>query len=243
MNTITFHDTTLHLEPDTQHEFLLTNKEVALGYGIAQSTLRSNFNNNKDELIEGKHWIKKVSATKGGKQKVIHWTKKGIVRLGFFIKSEKAKEFRDWAEDYIVNTTQEQHKQNLEKNKFLSKSEIQTHELCQLIEAYAPPAFKELLMKNLQYIKDIANGEMCISDDVSMDINKLIEQGIKYEKLHKKKSEPQRKELLKEIVELNKENATLKSQLSQALTPDNIWILVNDGLKFRDLKKIAPLLR
>ena len=35
--------------------------------------------------------------------KVIHWTKKGIVRLGFFIKSQQAKAFRDWAEDYIVD--------------------------------------------------------------------------------------------------------------------------------------------
>ena len=59
--------------------------------------------NNEDELTEGKHWLRLEVQTKGGKQKVIHWTKKGIVRLGFFIKSENAKKFRDWAEDYIVN--------------------------------------------------------------------------------------------------------------------------------------------
>jgi len=64
MNTITFHDTTLHLEPDTQHEFLLTNKEVALGYGISSQTINDHKNKlHSDELIEGKHWIKKVSAT------------------------------------------------------------------------------------------------------------------------------------------------------------------------------------
>jgi len=103
MNTITFHDTTLHLELDTQHEFLLTNKEVALGYEITLNSLSIVKRRNSDELIEGKHWIKKVSATNGGKQKVIHWTKKGIVRLGFFIKSQKAREFRDWAEDYIIS--------------------------------------------------------------------------------------------------------------------------------------------
>jgi prophage antirepressor-like protein len=102
MNTITFNDVELHLQTHPQHEFLLTNKEVALGYGITQSTLRSNLNNNKDELIEGKHWLRLEVQTRGGKQSVIHWTKKGIVRLGFFIKSQKAKAFRDWAEDYIV---------------------------------------------------------------------------------------------------------------------------------------------
>lgn len=31
------------------------------------------------------------------------WTKRGVVRLGFFIKTPMAKEFRDWAEDYIID--------------------------------------------------------------------------------------------------------------------------------------------
>ena len=100
---ITFNETTLHLVEHTQHEFLLSNKEVALGYGITQKTVNDHRSNHKDELIEGKHWLRLEVQTKGGKQKVIHWTKKGIVRLGFFIKSKEAKAFRDWAEDYIVH--------------------------------------------------------------------------------------------------------------------------------------------
>ena len=32
----------------------------------------------------------------------VFWTKAGIVRLGFFIKSERAKMFRDWAENVIL---------------------------------------------------------------------------------------------------------------------------------------------
>lgn len=103
MQVITFENTPLHVKEDTTHEFLLSNNEVALGYGITQSTLRSTLNNHQDELIEGKHWIRLHVNTKGGRQSLIHWTKKGIVRLGFFIKSKQAKAFRDWAEDYIVN--------------------------------------------------------------------------------------------------------------------------------------------
>lgn len=103
MQTITFNNTELHLVEDTQHEFLLTNKDVALGFGTTIQSLTQAKKNNQDELIEGKHFIKLEVQTKGGKQKVIHWTKRGIVRLGFFIKSEKAKAFRDWAEDYITN--------------------------------------------------------------------------------------------------------------------------------------------
>jgi prophage antirepressor-like protein len=102
MDTITFNDVELHLQAHPQHEFLLTNKEVALGYGITANSINKHKAEHADELIEGKHWLRLEVQTRGGKQKIIHWTKKGIVRLGFFIKSKKAKEFRDWAEDYIV---------------------------------------------------------------------------------------------------------------------------------------------
>jgi len=100
---ITFNETQLQLVEHQQHEFLLSNKEVALGYGTSLKALSLTKSRNEDELIENKHWLRLEVQTKGGKQKVIHWTKKGIVRLGFFIKSENAKKFRDWAEDYIVN--------------------------------------------------------------------------------------------------------------------------------------------
>lgn len=100
---ITFQDQYLHLVENQKHEFLLSNKEVAFGYGLKPHTLTTHKNEHKDELIEGKHWIRLETQTAGGKQRLIHWTKKGIVRLGFFIKSKQAKKFRDWAEDYIVN--------------------------------------------------------------------------------------------------------------------------------------------
>jgi len=100
---ITFNDTPLNLVPDTQHEFLLSNKEVALAYGIKLDQLTQAKRNHPDALIEGKHYVRIATQTAGGKQKVIHWTKRGIVRLGFFIKSKEAAKFRDWAEDYIVN--------------------------------------------------------------------------------------------------------------------------------------------
>lgn len=103
MHIVTFNNTQLHLVEHPSHEFLLSNKEVALGYNTTIALLSQAKKNHADELIEGKHWLRLEVQTKGGKQKVIHWTKRGIVRLGFFIKSQQAKQFRDWAEDYIVN--------------------------------------------------------------------------------------------------------------------------------------------
>lgn len=107
MQLVTFNNSTLHVEENKSHEFLLNNNEVAIGYGVKINQLTQAKNNHKDELTEGKHWIHLHVKTNGGMQRVIHWTKKGIVRLGFFIKSKQAKEFRDWAEDYIVNPNNE----------------------------------------------------------------------------------------------------------------------------------------
>ncbi|MFW2308050.1 hypothetical protein [Aliarcobacter butzleri] len=103
MSLVVFQDTELNLIEDLNYEFLLSNKDIAIGYGCSIQTIRSHLKNHSEELKEGKHWIKKDVQTKGGIQSITHWTKKGIVRLGFFIKSERAKKFRDWAEDYIVN--------------------------------------------------------------------------------------------------------------------------------------------
>ena len=118
-------DTQINLVKDTTHEFLLCNKEVALGYGIKLHTVTTHRNDHKDELIEGKHWIRLHVKTKGGMQQVIHWTKKGIVRLGFFIKSKQAKKFRDWAEDYIINPINEPdyqlHRENIELKRTLNR--------------------------------------------------------------------------------------------------------------------------
>lgn len=87
----------------------MTSKEVAKGYGISEITLRRHKMEQSEELVEGKHFIAAVRILNGEEQstlKIPHnttlWTKRGIIRLGFFIKSERSKLFRDWAEDLII---------------------------------------------------------------------------------------------------------------------------------------------
>lgn len=100
---------TVTILPDTNHEFLMTTQEVAKGYGLNPNTLRSHVSQNKEEFIEGKHFYKAVqilnTLSKGVQPHQVLWTKRGVVRLGFFIKSERAKLFRDWAEELILNIT------------------------------------------------------------------------------------------------------------------------------------------
>lgn len=96
---------TVTIIPNQEHEFLMSTKEVASGYGVTTYNIRQHKLSQSSELIEGKHYLGNVSITHGascGASRSTMWTKRGIVRLGFFIKSEQAKLFRDWAEDLII---------------------------------------------------------------------------------------------------------------------------------------------
>lgn len=99
---VKFEEIELTVQEDQKHEWLLETDLVAKGYGISASGIRKHKMSKNQELIEGKHWVVTNSNTLGGVQESIFWTKKGVIRLGFFIKSPQAKRFRDWAEDLIV---------------------------------------------------------------------------------------------------------------------------------------------
>lgn len=100
--------------PSENYEYLMTTKEVAHAYGTSDYAVRKALLRNSGDLIEGKHVIRgaEINNSKGGtncpplanaQPHQVFWTKRGIVRLGFFIKSERAKLFRDWAEELIIN--------------------------------------------------------------------------------------------------------------------------------------------
>lgn len=96
---------TVNVLPNAQHEFLMTTKEVANGYGTSAYAVRQAYFRHPDEFIEEKHFLKgitKCHTLANAQPHQVFWTKRGIVRLGFFIKSERAKLFRDWAEDLIL---------------------------------------------------------------------------------------------------------------------------------------------
>ena len=107
---------TVNVLPNDQYEYLMTVSEVANGYATTKYSIFQAVHNHPDELIEGKHFIRGVDilytpSLKGVIQpNSILLSKRGIVRLGFFIKSERAKLFRDWAEELVIEKV-EQHRQ------------------------------------------------------------------------------------------------------------------------------------
>lgn len=97
---------TVNLTHHPQHVFLMSTKDVAHGFGVLDANIRKHKSSLTSELVEGKHFIQldRVTISNAPNQKLTYWTKRGIVRLGFFIKSQRAKLFRDWAEDYIIES-------------------------------------------------------------------------------------------------------------------------------------------
>lgn len=101
-----FDTITLNVRPHAVHEWALTTAEVAAGYGVSSETIRSHKANHKDELVEGKHFVSVENLNAVRNQADTWWTKRGVIMLGFFVKSEKAKRFRSWAEDLILKVSE-----------------------------------------------------------------------------------------------------------------------------------------
>ena len=104
---------TVNVLPNGQYEYLMTVSEVANGYGTTKYSIFKALQRNSAEFIEGKHLIRGVDilstlSIRGQIQpNSFLLTKRGIVRLGFFIKSDRAKLFRDWAEELIIRLDQQ----------------------------------------------------------------------------------------------------------------------------------------
>jgi prophage antirepressor-like protein len=100
MKVIVFQTAELNVIQSDEYVFLLSAKDVANGYDVSESIIKSHRQNYKDEFTEGKHYIIDYSCRNTPKTM---WTKRGIVKLGFFIKSQRAQQFRDWAENFLID--------------------------------------------------------------------------------------------------------------------------------------------
>lgn len=118
---VKFEDVSLEVREDSTHEWLLETSLVARCYGVSDSAILNHKKRKHDELIEGKHWVSQFVTTLGGRQEMTFWTKKGIVRLGFFVKSDKAKKFRDFAEDLIIKATEPSKPKPTREEKYLKQ--------------------------------------------------------------------------------------------------------------------------
>ena len=103
-----------------QDTWSLSDRQVAEGFGVTQEAVRKQRTQGATEYIEGVHYyykdmyhdgkgglIESMDKSGGGSrntQKMVFWTKKGIITLGFKLnKTPQTIAFRDWASDYILS--------------------------------------------------------------------------------------------------------------------------------------------
>ena len=98
----------LLIQPNTQVEIInfqtFTTEYVAKRYGVDTSAITNHKRRHADEIIDGVHFVYELVDTNGGKQEVLKWTLRGIIKLGMFIRSKEAKYFRLWAEQELEKT-------------------------------------------------------------------------------------------------------------------------------------------
>jgi hypothetical protein len=84
----------LHPQPDSRHEWLLTTEEVASGFGVRVDSVHRAKRNRSADLVTGKHFVHIGER--------LLWTKRGVIRLGYFMRSPRARQFRDFCEDLTI---------------------------------------------------------------------------------------------------------------------------------------------
>ena len=102
---VQFENINLEVREEPTHGWILETALVAEGYQVEKQVIKKHLQRNASEFVEGKHFVRWVQNVPSNEPQIF-FTKRGVVRLGFFIKSERAKKFRDWAEDLIINKTQ-----------------------------------------------------------------------------------------------------------------------------------------
>lgn len=109
---VRFEEVDLVVVPDAEHVWLLSTSEVEQGFHVPAGTIRSVKSRDESELVEGKHFVNVLvnSNVAPGyglppSRPRTMWTKRGVVRLGFLLTGERARRFRDFAEDLVITSS------------------------------------------------------------------------------------------------------------------------------------------
>lgn len=131
----------LSLFANTQVEILnfqtFTSEYVAERYGVSERTILAHKARHADEIVENIHFVYELADTKGGKQEILKWTLRGIIKLGMFIRSAESKAFRIWAErelEKIILKQAQEYAQTRARNLALA-DKVNSLEACAIKDA------------------------------------------------------------------------------------------------------------
>jgi prophage antirepressor-like protein len=101
-----FENDDIEIIQSEKYEILISTADIAKSFGISDVTIRGHKANHKDELIDNIHFTTGlyIPGQFGSyAPNTTFWTRQGIIKLSFYIKSDKAKKFRKWVEDLATN--------------------------------------------------------------------------------------------------------------------------------------------
>lgn len=116
---VAFNDLNLEIS-EYQDTWALSDRQVAQGFGVTQEAIRKQRTQGATEYREGVHFyyqdviqnkdrtMTPVTNRAGvsNAQKMVFWTKKGVITLGFKLtETPQTIAFRDWASDFILNSS------------------------------------------------------------------------------------------------------------------------------------------
>lgn len=146
-----------------EHGYLMSTKEVAKGYGIARNSIAKVHTRNSSEFIEGIHFVKGVTVCptlSNIQPHATYYTKAGVLRFGFFVKSPRGVAFRDLAENLLLNALDQNRpkpsKINLPTTKKRNHKRLTANKQLEMALDFAEVEPKELRMKLIRkYIKSL----------------------------------------------------------------------------------------
>ncbi len=104
---IQYNNLELHPLLDTKHEWFLSVSEVAQAFKVDINTILEIAASKESALIKGRHYQSEEILSAGIRSsEVLLWSKKGILRLAYYLKSDAALEFLDFAEDLDLHSGQ-----------------------------------------------------------------------------------------------------------------------------------------
>ena len=140
-----------------------TTEFVASRYGVSPKTIREHKREHADEIIEQIHF---VVVKNDLNRPVIKWTLRGIIKLGMFIRSKEAKNFRSWAEAEL--------EKSLKKLEDELKASRELGTKLKLLESSSDEKYREIydLRSKLKFEKKMSEARYEAMQDLRDKLNK-----------------------------------------------------------------------
>lgn len=140
-----------------------TTEYVAKRYSVSISSIQKHKSEHYDEILENIHFVVEKNDLN---RPLLKWTLRGIIKLGMFIRSKEAKNFRSWAEAEL--------EKSLKKLEDELKASRELGEKIKLLESSSDEKYREIydLRSKLKFEKKMSEARYEAMQDLRDKLNK-----------------------------------------------------------------------